>query len=256
TKVPYRDPQGKVIGLVRITRDVTELKRLETHLRQTQKMEALGRLAGGVSHDFNNLLTVITGYGEIAFNRLGPDHPCRELIADIQKSAERAANLTGQLLAFSRKQVLLPRVVDLNPLLSDLCEMIRSLIGDDIELRLDLNPSLGKVKVDPGQFEQALVNLAVNAREAMRGNGRLSIDTRNERLDEIYAERHSDVRPGDYAVIRVSDTGAGMDEATKARIFEPFFTTKSGGKGTGLGLAMVYGFVRQSGEIGRASCRE
>src|SRR5690606_8930399 len=165
TKVPYRDPQGKVIGLVRITRDVTELKRLETHLRQTQKMEALGRLAGGVSHDFNNLLTVITGYGEIALNRLGPDHPRRELIAEIQKSAERAANLTGQLLAFSRKQVLLPRVVDLNPLLSDLCEMIRSLIGDDIELRLDLNPSLGKVKVDPGQFEQALVNLAVNARE-------------------------------------------------------------------------------------------
>lgn len=247
TKAPYRDRQGNVIGLVGISRDVTDIKRLEADFQQAQKMDAVGRLAGGIAHDFNNLLSVIIGYSELIFNQLGPEDDERALIYEVQRAGERAAGLTRQLLAFSRKQVLKPRVISLNPLLTDMNRMLRRLIGEDIALVEALAPELGMVKVDPGQFEQAVINLAVNARDAIRGAGRLTIDTRNVRMDERYAERHLEVPPGEYVVVAVSDTGHGMDEATLARIFEPFFTTKEAGKGTGLGLAMVYGFVKQSG---------
>jgi two-component system cell cycle sensor histidine kinase/response regulator CckA len=236
-----------VIGLVGISRDVTDIKRLEADFQQAQKMDAVGRLAGGVAHDFNNLLSVIIGYSELLFNQLGPEDDKRSLIYEVQRAGERAAGLTRQLLAFSRKQVLKPRVISLNPLLADMNRMLRRLIGEDIALVEALAPELGMVKVDPGQFEQAVINLAVNARDAIRGTGRLTIDTRNARMDEQSPERHLEVPPGEYVVVAVSDTGHGMDEATLARIFEPFFTTKEAGKGTGLGLAMVYGFVKQSG---------
>lgn len=247
TKGIYRDAQGKVIGLIGIAHDVTELKRLEEQFRQAQKMEAVGRLAGGVAHDFNNLLTVINSYSELVFRRLRVDDPSRELLAQIQKAGERAANLTRQLLAFSRKQVLQPQVVNLNTLLKELHKLLQRLIGEDIELTLVVDPVLGLAKVDPGQFEQAIINLAVNARDAMPQGGRLIIETHNTELDEEYARRYPEVRSGRYVLVVVSDTGQGMDEATRARIFEPFFTTKGPGKGTGLGLAMVYGFVKQSG---------
>jgi signal transduction histidine kinase/CheY-like chemotaxis protein len=253
TQGPYHDRHGNVIGLIGIARDITEQKRLEVQLRQAQKMEALGRLAGGVAHDFNNLLMIITGYSELVFNRLRPEDHSRGPLAEVQKASERAVGLTRQLLAFSRKQVLQPQAIGLNPLLRDLCDMLRRLIGEDIELALALDPGLGMAKVDPGQFEQAIINLAVNGRDALAGAGRLTLETRPASISEAEANRHPDARPGDYVVVIVSDTGHGMDEATKARIFEPFFTTKtavagaSGRTGTGLGLAMVYGFVKQSG---------
>jgi PAS domain S-box-containing protein len=227
--------------------DVTEWKRLEEQFRQAQKMEAVGQLAGGVAHDFNNLLTVINGSSELALRRLRLDDPVRELIAEVLKAGERAATLIRQLLAFSRKQVLQPRVLDVNVLLGELSKLLLRLIGEDIGLRLDAAPALGLVKVDPGQFEQAVINLAVNARDAMPRGGRLTIETRNVELDEGHVRRHPDARPGRYVVVAVTDTGHGMDAATQTRIFEPFFTTKGPGRGTGLGLAMVYGFVKQSG---------
>jgi len=247
TKGAYRDAQGKVVGLIGIARDVTEMKHLEAQFLQAQKMEAIGRLAGGVAHDFNNLLTVINGYGDLVFNRLAADDPSRELLAQMMRSGERAASLTGQLLAFSRQQVLHPRVVSLNVLLGELHKLLRPLIGEDIDLALVPDPALGLAKADPGQFEQAIINLAVNARDAMPQGGRLIIETHNAELDEGYAEQHPEVRPGRYVLVAVTDSGQGVDEATRTRIFEPFFTTKQPGKGTGLGLAMVYGFVKQSG---------
>jgi PAS domain S-box-containing protein len=247
SKAPYRDRQGNVLGLVGISRDVTEMKRLEAELRQAQKMDAVGRLAGGIAHDFNNLLAVIIGCSDLVFNQLPSDDPNRALVYEVQKAGERAAGLTRQLLAFSRKQVLEPRVLALNPLLGDLCKMLGRLIGKDVELVESFDPYLGMVKVDPGQLEQAVINLAVNARDAIRDKGRLTIETRNVRMNEEHAAVPGDVQPGDYVALVVSDTGDGMDEATRARIFEPFFTTKEAGKGTGLGLAMVYGFAKQSG---------
>ncbi|MEO7425951.1 MAG: PAS domain S-box protein [Fibrobacteria bacterium] len=246
-KSPIRDRHGNVIGLVGISRDVTEMKRLETDLRQAQKMDAIGRLAGGVAHDFNNLLGVIIGYSELVFNRLQPDDFNRGLLFEIQKAADRAAGLTRQLLAFSRKQVLQPRVFSLNPLVADLGTMLQRLIGNEVEVTQILDPDLWMAQVDPGQFEQAVFNLAVNARDAMGRKGTLAIATRNVRLDERDTAGHPEARPGEYVMLSVSDNGNGMDEETKARIFEPFFTTKESGKGTGLGLAMVYGFVKQSG---------
>jgi two-component system cell cycle sensor histidine kinase/response regulator CckA len=247
TKGVYRDAQGQVIGLIGVSRDVTELRRLEEQLRQAQKMEAVGRLAGGIAHDFNNLLTVINGYGELMFNRLGNADPNRELLAEILKSSERATHLTRQLLAFSRKQMLQPRVVNLNALLNDLRKLMAPLIGEDIELTFVPARELDLVKIDPGQFEQAIINLIVNARDAMPDGGQLIIETRNIELGEDDALHPRDVRPGGYVLVAVTDSGLGIDPATKARIFEPFFTTKGPGKGTGLGLAMVYGFVKQSG---------
>ncbi|MFN8445759.1 MAG: PAS domain S-box protein [Caldilineaceae bacterium] len=247
TKSPRRDSDGNVIGIIGIARDITESKRLEEQLRQAQKMEAVGRLAGGIAHDFNNLLTVINGYSNMIFNRLQEEDPNRKRLTEIQKAGERAAKLTRQLLAFSRKQVLQSQVVNLNMLLLDLLSMLQRLIGEDIDLVLQPDLKLGQVKIDPGQFEQAIINLAINARDAMPQGGRLLLETRHTQLDETVIYYNPDIKPGWYAQVIIADSGQGMDEATQARIFEPFFTTKELGKGTGLGLAMVYGFVKQSG---------
>jgi PAS domain S-box-containing protein len=247
SKSIFRDARGNPIGLIGLCRDVTELKRLEEQLRQAQKMEAVGRLAGGIAHDFNNILTVINGFSRLIFDRLPDDDENREALAEVMKSGERAANLTRQLLAFSRKQRLWPQIVSVNPLLGGLSKLLRALIGEDIVLTVTPDERLGPVRLDPGQFEQAIINLAVNARDAMPDGGRLTIETSERDIDEIYAQSNPDVHPGRYVCVTVSDSGVGMDDATEARIFEPFFTTKEQGKGTGLGLAMVYGFVRQSG---------
>lgn len=247
TKGVYRNAHGVVVGLIGISRDVTELKRLEEQFRQAQKMEAVGQLAGGVAHDFSNLLTVINGYSELVFSSLDAADPNRELVAEIWKSGERAVDLTRKLLAFSRKQMLQPQVVNVNSLLDELHKLLQRLIGADIELSLLLAPDLALANVDPSHFEQAILNLAVNARDAMPKGGRLIIETRNVEFATEDSKCEGEVRAGNYVLVSVRDTGHGMDEATKRRVFDPFFTTKGPGKGTGLGLAMVYGFVKQSG---------
>ena len=228
-------------------RDVSQRQLLEAQLRQAQKMEAVGRLAGGVAHDFNNLLTVITSYSQLLMEDMGTADPRRADLEEIQKAAGGAATLTRQLLAFSRQQVLEPKVIDLDEVVAGAGKMLKRLIGDDIELVTVLAPDLGMVKADPGQVEQVIMNLAVNARDAMPDGGQLTIETTNVELGQEYAQEHLPVPPGSYVLFSVSDTGTGMDEATKARLFEPFFTTKEQGKGTGLGLATVYGIVKQSG---------
>ncbi|HMD40387.1 MAG TPA: ATP-binding protein [Candidatus Acidoferrum sp.] len=219
---------------------------LEEQLQQSQKMEALGRLAGGVAHDFNNLLTVIKGHSDMLLERVKPQDPIYANSEQIQKAANRAASLTRQLLAFSRRQVLQPRVVDLNALIKDMGPLLKRLTREDIEFLVHLNAELGRVKADPGQIEQVLLNLVVNASDAMPQGGKLIVESRDVSVDAELAKNRPALEPGEYVLLRVSDTGYGMDAATKARIFEPFFTTKEQGKGTGLGLAMVYGVVKQS----------
>jgi two-component system cell cycle sensor histidine kinase/response regulator CckA len=227
-------------------RDLTEQRQLEGQLRQAQKMEAVGRLAGGIAHDFNNILAVITGYGDMLQREISPQDPRTRRVEQIRRSADRAASLVRQLLAFSRRQVLQPRVLELAESLRELAPMLRRLIGEDIELLTASAPDLGHVKADPGQIEQVIMNLAVNARDAMPRGGKLQIELRNADLDEGWARTHAGGRAGRYVLLALSDTGVGMDAETLKHVFEPFFTTKELGKGTGLGLAMVYGIVKQS----------
>jgi two-component system, cell cycle sensor histidine kinase and response regulator CckA len=222
------------------------LRLSEEQFRQSQKMEAIGRMAGGIAHDFNNLLTAITGYSELTLNGQTLDDRVRGNLEEIRKAVGRAAGLTQQLLAFSRRQVLRPVVLDLNTLLSNVHKMLRRLIGEDIELVTMLGSDLWRVKADPGQLEQVIMNLVVNARDAMPNGGKLILSTDNRELDEAYARAHPPTRPGSYVMLNIQDNGAGMDLETLKRIFEPFFTTKEQGRGTGLGLSTVYGIVKQS----------
>jgi two-component system, cell cycle sensor histidine kinase and response regulator CckA len=240
------DVAGEQLVLT-IGRDVTERYQLEKQLRQAQKLEVLGQLSGGVAHDFNNLLTVILGASDILLMDLGPDDPSRVEVLEIKKAGGRAAGLTRQLLAFSRKQVLQPSVLDINALIVGMEPMLRRLVATHVDLVVSLGLEVGAIKIDATQLEQLVVNLVVNAADAMPRGGKLTVETSNVTLDENYQKHHLPVAPGDYVVLAVSDTGTGMDEATSQRLFEPFFTTKEVGKGTGLGLATVYGIVKQSG---------
>lgn len=243
----YHDHLGNPLGMLVVLTDVTERKRLEEQLRQAAKMEAIGRLAGGVAHDFNNLLTAIIGYANILLQTMDESDPKREKVQQIDRAAEHAANLTKQLLAYSRKQVLDVKVLDLNLLVTNFETMLRRLVGEQLEFITDLDPSLGMVSADATQIEQILMNLAVNARDAMPKGGKLTIRTRNVVLEEPYTWSQEDIEPGPYIMFSVSDTGKGMDAATRSRIFDPFFTTKEKSPSTGLGLSTVYGVAKQHG---------
>ncbi len=245
---------GVPVAVQGSARDITERKRAEEALRasqfqlqQSQKLEAIGQLAGGVAHDFNNMLTAIIGYTDLSLRRVGLENPIRRNLEETKKAAERAASLVRQLLAFSRKQILEPKVLDLNDVVRDMEKMLTRLIGENIKLATKLEPDLGSVKADPSQVEQIIMNLVVNARDAMPRGGKVTIETTNITFDDQTVLRHVSVKPGEYVMLAVSDTGSGMDRETQRRIFEPFFTTKDIGKGTGLGLSTVYGIVKQSG---------
>jgi PAS domain S-box-containing protein len=244
---PVVDASGVVYRMVGVAEDITELRKTEDQLLKAQKMEAVGRLAGGIAHDFNNVLTAIFGYVEMVVEDLPSGSQARADLDEVLKAAGRAASLTRQLLAFSRQQVLQPTVLQINDVVQDLEKMLRRVIGEDLELRVTLAPDAGKVRADVGQLEQVVLNLAVNARDAMPTGGKLTIETVNAGLTEAYADAHQPVVPGAYVMLAVSDTGVGMSPEVRARVFEPFFTTKEQGKGTGLGLSTVYGIVKQSG---------
>jgi PAS domain S-box-containing protein len=237
------DGQPCVLG---ITSDVTEMRKLEAQVRQAQKMEAVGRLAAGISHDFNNLLSIILGYSDLSLGLIAPENPVNRYLSQTKKAAERAALLTQQFLAFSRKQVVFPKILDLNDIVHNAINMFLRLVGEDIEIEFRPTIPLGSIKVDPGQIEQVLMNLVVNARDAMATGGKIIIETGEAELDEGYVSRHPGSHAGQHVVLGVSDTGCGMDESIKSQIFEPFFTTKAVGEGTGLGLSTVYGIVKQS----------
>ena len=245
---PLLDDTGEVYRIVGITADITEQTRLEDQLRQAQKMEAVGQLAGGIAHDFNNLLTVIIGYSELLLGESKPKDDNHELQEQIHKAAVRAAELTHQLLAFGRKQTFQVKILDINAVTQDMSKMLRRVIGEDIEMDIQNDPHLGHVQADPTQVEQILMNLVTNARDAMPQGGRLTIATSNVDVEPTQTPTRldSEIAPGRYVLLKVTDTGKGMDEPTQAHAFEPFFTTKEVGKGTGLGLATVYGIVKQS----------
>ncbi len=260
TASAVRNSEGAVEKLIIVNRDITERKHLEQQLLLSQRLEAVGKLSGGVAHDFNNILGVIIGYSEALQQMMPADDPMREAVDEIEKAGRRAAALTQQLLAFSRKQVLEPKVLDLNSIVADVEKMLRRLIGEDLELEIVPASALGRVKADRGQIEQVILNLAVNARDAMPHGGKLKVETMNADLNQSDARRLRYVIPGHYVMLQVSDTGTGMSAEVQSHIFEPFFTTKEQGKGTGLGLATVYGVVKQSGgyiwlesELGKGS---
>jgi nitrogen-specific signal transduction histidine kinase/CheY-like chemotaxis protein len=244
---PVRDETGSVYRLVGLAEDITERRHAGEQLRQAQKMEAVGRLAGGIAHDFNNLLTAIGGYADLALDQLNADDPVARDIAEIRRAATSASSLTGQLLAFGRKQMLQPQVLDLNKVVSGLTGLLTRLIGENIRLEWQLTTPVDRVNADPGQVEQVVLNLALNARDAMPGGGTLSIETANVELDAAYVSDHPGAVPGKHVMLAISDTGIGMDRVTQEHVFEPFYTTKEVGSGTGLGLATVYGIVKQSG---------
>ncbi len=242
---PLREKDGRITGAVHIIRDTTVRKKLEAQLHQAMKMEAMGRLAGGVAHDFNNMLSVILGYTDMALARLNPLDPLYKDMREIERAGRRSADMTRQLLAFSRKQVVTPKVIDLNLVIDGQCKMLGRLIGEDIDFRFKPAPDLWLLKIDPSQIDQILANLAVNARDALVGVGAVTIETANVVMDETFTRKNTDVTPGEYVMLTFSDTGVGMDSRTMEQVFEPFFTTKEEGHGTGLGLATVYGIVMQ-----------
>jgi len=237
------DGQPCILG---ITRDITEIRRLETQFRQAQKMEAVGRLAAGLAHDFNNILSIIMGYSDISLGLIAPEDPVNRYVSETKIAAKRAARLTRQLLAFSRQQVVFPKILDLNEVVRNSTNLFQQLVGEDVEIEFRPTIPLGSIKADPGQIEQVLMNLMVNARDAMPAGGKVIIETGEAELDEDYASRHAGSKAGQHVVLVVSDTGCGMDDNVKSQIFEPFFTTKAVGQGTGLGLSTVYGIVKQS----------
>jgi PAS domain S-box-containing protein len=243
---PIREAGGRVIGASAIARDITAQKRAEDHLRQAQKMEAIGRLAGGVAHDFNNILGIITACAELLRTRMGTNAESAQYITNLRKAVDRGATLTRQLLAFGRKSVIPTQVLDLNERLHEVSKLLRPLMGEDVEITIVPRTPTAIVEADPGQLDQIVLNLAVNSRDAMPRGGKFILETSTVRLDETFGERHRPMTPGQYVLLAVSDTGVGMDAVTVSRIFEPFFTTKEIGKGTGLGLASVYGIVQQS----------
>ncbi|HUB83318.1 MAG TPA: PAS domain S-box protein [Bryobacteraceae bacterium] len=267
TVSPLYDAEGRIVGASKIARDITEQvntraerKALQDQLLQAQKMEAIGRLAGGIAHDFNNMLTVISGYNRMILEGLPAMDPSRQYAEEILEAAERAGALTNQLLSFSRRQIIQPRVIRVNAVVEQSEKMLQRVLGDDIQLVCELKRDAGNIRADPNQIVQAIVNLAVNARDAMPTGGRLLMETANVFLDETYVQTHLDVQPGEFVMIAMSDTGCGMEAATQEHIFEPFFTTKEQGKGTGLGLATVYGMMKQTGgdiwvysEVGRGT---